>query len=293
MIELIKPHLTAADVFTDSDFRLNVLRRSPQIPFPKHTHDFSELVIVYGGSGTHFTEDEEYVIGSGDVFIVTGARAHGYRNPEELQLINIIFDRQILQRPAFNGFDLDAISGYHALFTWEPRLRTEHCFESRLRLNPLDLGTALNYAEKIENELFSANPGFRAMTYSFFIQLCGFLSRRYEAGTNPGMKELSRISGVLNFLEKNSDRFISITELLDFAGMSESTMLRLFRKITGVSPIEYHSRLRIERICYLLSATDKTITEIAFELGFSDSNYLSRMFKKMKGIPPGEWRKSI
>ena len=291
MVELIKQHLTDEDVFTDSDFSLNVLRRTPQIPFPKHTHDFSELVIVYGGNGTHFTEGEEYRIGSGDVFILTGDRAHGYKNIENLKLVNIIFKRSFLQTPAFKGFDLDSISGFHALFTWEPRLRTEHEFESRLRLVPAELTSVLSMVEKLETEILNAEPGFRALAYSQFIQLCGFLSRHYESGTAPRMKELSRISGALNYMDANVNRSISISELTDIAGMSESTLLRLFHRTTGVSPVDYHNRLRIGKVCEMLSNTEKTVTEIAFDLGFSDSNYLSRMFKKLTGVPPGVWRR--
>ncbi len=291
MIEQIKPHLTDNDVFPDADFRLSVLRRSPQIPFPKHTHDFTELVIVYGGSGTHFTENEEYSVASGDVFILTGDRAHGYRNLNNLQLINVIFNRRLLQLKPFSGFDLDSISGYHALFTWEPRLRTEHEFKSRLRLSHSDLNTALKITERIEKELGACRPGYKAMVFARFIQLCGFLSRRYEASSTPGMKELSRISGVLSYMENNITRSIPVSELTELAGMSESTLLRFFNRTTGSSPVEYHNRLRIDNACRLLKETDKTVTEIAFDLGFSDSNYLSRMFKKIIGIPPGQWRK--
>ena len=238
--------------FPDTDFKLSVLRRSPQIPFPKHTHDFTELVIVYGGSGTHFTENEEYTVVSGDVFILTGDRAHGYRNLNGLQLVNVIFNRQLLQSKPFSGFDLDSISGYHALFTWEPRLRKEHDFESRLRLKHADLNTALEITERMEKELSTARPGYKTMVFAQFIQLCGFLSRRYEAGSAPGMKELSRISGILSYMENNITRSISVPELTELAGMSDSTLLRLFNRTTGNSPVEYHNRLRIDNACRLL-----------------------------------------
>lgn len=292
MIEQIKPHLTADDVFTDLNFNLTVLRRSPQIPFPKHTHDFTELVIVYGGSGIHFTEGEEYIIRSGDVFILTGDRAHGYKDLENLQLINVIFNRSFLQNPAFTGFDLDRISGYHALFTWEPRLRTEHKFESRLRLSPADLVRALSLAGQLEAEIYNTADGHKAIAYACFIQLCGFLSRCYDASSSSQMKELSRLSGALSYMEDNVRRGVTISELTQIAGMSESTLLRLFHRITDCSPIEYHNRLKIDYVCMLLKKSDKTITEIAFDLGFSDSNYLSRLFKKINGDSPREWRRN-
>ena len=291
MAEQVKDHLSVYDVFPDPDFQLTVLRREPQIPFPAHTHDFSELVIIYGGSGIHFTSGNEYSIHRGDVFVLNGDRAHGYKKPAGLRLLNIIFDRRILPVTGFFAEELDRINGYHALFTWEPRLRDEHSFSSRLRLPEPELAAALDFTDELERELNRRQPGYRAAAMTVFIRLCVYLGRQYDAGTMPGMKEMSRISGILSYLEQNTTRFITISELTDFAGMSESTMLRLFHRVTGKSPIEYHNSLRIKEVCRLLSTTDKTITEAAYDTGFSDSNYLCRLFRKVTGTSPGKWRK--
>ena len=290
MSETIKNHLTHPDVFPDPGFLLSVLRRSPQIPFPMHTHDFTELVIVYGGNGTHFTETEEYRLNAGDVFVIQGERAHGYRDLEDLQLINIIYDSEDLPFPKEDLLDMQ---GYHALFMWEPRLRAEHNFRSRLRLSPRELAKAVRYAGRIEIEIRERKNGYKFISLAAFMQLCGYLSRCYDASRVPEMKDLSRISGTLSFLEQNTDRFISTAEITQFSAMSESTLLRLFRKTTGFSPIEYHSRLRIQKICSLLLKSTKTITEIAYDGGYEDSNYMSRQFKKIMGMSPGAYRKLL
>ncbi len=287
MPESIKSHLKHSDVFPNPDLHLTVLNRAPQIPFPSHTHDFSELVIVYNGKGVHFTEDEEYTVKRGDVFVLHGDRAHGYREIDDLKLVNILFDRENLYLP---GMDLFDIKGYHALFTWEPRLRSELKFKSRLRLKRKDLAEALDYIKLIETELELKHPGYRFMSISLFMQLAAYLSRHYESSDVPEMKELSRISSILNYLEQNSSRFVNIAEILGIAGMSESSLLRLFKKNTGLSPIEYHSRMRIQQVRRLLKTTDMSITEIAYETGYTDSNYLSRQFKKITGLSPTEYR---
>ena len=126
-------HLTKEEFFSESGIPLIILPRNPQEPYPRHTHDFSELVIVTGGKGIHFIGDEEYTVRTGDVFVIHGDRAHGYSRLEDLLLFNILFDLDILGP---GGEELKEISGYHALFKWEPRLRTKHRFESRLSLSP-------------------------------------------------------------------------------------------------------------------------------------------------------------
>ena len=51
--------LRSDDFFADKSLRLELLDRNPQIPYPLHTHDYSELVIVTGGSGIHVTDQSE------------------------------------------------------------------------------------------------------------------------------------------------------------------------------------------------------------------------------------------
>ena len=72
--------------------------------------------------------------------------------------------------------------------------------------------------------------------------------------------------------------------------MSRSNLMRVFRAATGQSPIEYLLRLRIQKAMALLRNTDLTITEIAMEVGFNDSNYFTRQFKRVQGSSPTRFR---
>lgn len=65
---------------------------------------------------------------------------------------------------------------------------------------------------------------------------------------------------------------------------------RLFLKYKGLPPMEYVIRCRIERACFLLKYTDKSIAEIADELDYKTVFYFSRQFRKVTGIPPRIYR---
>jgi CheY-like chemotaxis protein len=80
----------------------------------------------------------------------------------------------------------------------------------------------------------------------------------------------------------------------DFArhvGVSEGYLSRSFNQETGLSLIHYLTRYRVQQSKQLLKSTDKTITEIAMEVGFSDSNYFSRVFHRETGISPLAFRR--
>ncbi len=80
----------------------------------------------------------------------------------------------------------------------------------------------------------------------------------------------------------------------DFArhvGVSEGYLSRSFNQETGLSLIHYLTRYRIQQAKQLLVSTDKSITDIAMEVGFSDSNYFSRVFRQEAGVSPLTYRR--
>src|SRR5207302_10004053 len=84
--------LRKEDWFHPDGFPLVVARRDPQEPFGLHSHEFSEIVIICGGTGLHVTSEETWPLAAGDVFVIGGSRPHDYQDMDGLKLINILFD---------------------------------------------------------------------------------------------------------------------------------------------------------------------------------------------------------
>jgi AraC-like DNA-binding protein/quercetin dioxygenase-like cupin family protein len=253
-----------------------------------HEHDVSELVIIQGGRGIHFTEEESYPVAAGDVFVIHRSLGHGYRDTEDLQLVNILYLLDGLRLPTD---ELRILPGYHALFSLEPSYRRRHHFKSRLRLDLEDLARVDDLAERLETELGRREPGFEFMARAFFMQVVGFLSRCYSRMRTDSARPLLRLGEALSHLERNYRDPIRLDELCRIAHMSESSLLRAFRRATGHSPIAYLIRLRILRACDLLRLGETDVTEAAFQVGFTDSNYFTRQFRKVMGESPGRFRK--
>jgi len=282
-------HLSAYDFFQHTNQRIEVIFRNPQTPYPLHTHDFAELVIIRSGTGIHFTQGASYQVSAGDVFLIEKGFAHGYRNPQDLYLCNILFDEELLKQ---NIIDIREMPGYHAIFHLEPAYRQEHGFRHRLRLQKPQLDAVCAIAESMNQELEQENAGLgsRALAYALFIELIVTLSRMYVSGESLHNRVIHRLARVFTYMEQHITSPVSLDELIDVSGMSASTLTRAFRRSTGLSPISYHLRMRIDRARALLQDTQLTITDIAYELGFSDSNYFSRQFRKIVGIPPRMYR---
>ena len=89
--------LSAAEYLDREGLPLRLIRRDPEGEFPLHRHEFSELVVVFGGSGTHLAFGERHRLSPGDVFMIgEPGPPHGFADTDRLALYNVLFDRRKL-----------------------------------------------------------------------------------------------------------------------------------------------------------------------------------------------------
>ncbi|MEL6105594.1 MAG: helix-turn-helix domain-containing protein [Planctomycetota bacterium] len=280
--------LKKQDWFHSDGFPVVVERRDPQEPFGLHCHEFSEIVIITGGTGVHITGEDRYELQTGDTFVIGGDRPHDYLNMNQLSLINILFDPNELP---MNVGDLQSLSGYHALFTLEPAWRKRHQFTSRLQLRPVEIADAIELVDKLDRELTSRRAGFGVMAIATMLEIVTFLSRCYSETGNPTSKTLIQVGETIAYMRRNYAQSISLEEMVAMSGMSRTNYLRMFETTVGTSPINYLIGLRIDEASQRLRETNQSVTQIALDVGFSDSNYFSRQFRKVCGQSPRDYRK--
>lgn len=283
------PHavLKRKDWFHPDGFPIAVERRDPQEPFGIHAHEFAEIVLITAGRGVHVTGTESYPLSAGDAFVIGGSRKHDYHSMERLCLVNILFQPEKLN---LRTYDLRTLPGYHALFTLEPAWRQRHQFNGRLRLTPQELSVVMAFVDKLEEELRTRPAGFKFMATASFMQIVGYLSRCFAKAKNPDSRALLRIGEAISHLEANYQEPIDLDRLAAIAHMSKRNFMRSFSAAMGSSPIAHLIQLRVNRAASLLRRTDQSVTDIAFQVGFSDSNYFTRQFRKLLGVTPREYR---
>lgn len=253
-----------------------------------HYHDFSELVLVLEGRGTHRLGAESFPVSAGDVFVIQGRQVHSFGDRDGLVLLNVMYDPARLPLPVEL---LRRIPGYSALFLLEPRFRRTHAFSSRLRLDREALGVAEDLGTRIGAEAEDARPGHEAMLLSWLTSLIVFLSRSYHDNLTRESRSLLRLGRLISSLEQGYAEAWDLAKLAESAKLSRASLLRIFREATGKSPIAYLMELRIAAAKRLLLQSEKGVTEIAFEVGFNDANYFARQFRLVAGCTPTEFRR--
>lgn len=100
------------------------------------------------------------------------------------------------------------------------------------------------------------------------------------------------IEKTVEFIYQHFGEKLNVTVLAQIAGMSESHFIRIFKKETGYSPMEFLIRVRIDKAKKLLRSGTKNITEVSLECGFSSTSHFSNSFTKNTGITPSEYQNS-
>jgi len=99
-----------------------------------------------------------------------------------------------------------------------------------------------------------------------------------------------RLHAVVVFTRDHLQHRLTLTELSRVAGCSCSTLNRMFRRQFGLSPIEWVIRERMQSAAQQLLSSGATIAEIAANVGIDNPFYFSRLFRKVMGCPPREYR---
>lgn len=93
--------------------------------------------------------------------------------------------------------------------------------------------------------------------------------------------------------ESFNDESFKVSELATSLNMSVSQFNRKLHGLAGQSPVQFIISVRLQRASKMLKVSDKTISEIAYEVGYSDQAYFSRVFKKEYGISPSEFKNNL
>ena len=98
---------------------------------------------------------------------------------------------------------------------------------------------------------------------------------------------------VAQYIEENVSEQILLAELAELAQLSIFHFSRAFKQSFGMPPHRYHTTRRIERAKILLAKPNQSVTEIALDMGFSETSSFTAAFRRLAGRTPTEYRRSV
>ncbi len=248
-------------------FFYNATALTRSVKSSKHYHSLYEIYYLEQGVCHYLIEGKLFEMAAGDIVFIPKGIIHktAYQNMHSRLLINC------------SGEYLENVT-----------LR-----EAFVYRNEKYKGEVYSILKSIEREYLHADDFSDSLIKGYMQQLLAIVYRTKNKYQNTRLQN-EYVERALERLNEDYTSDITLTALADEYKVSPEHFSRVFKKETGLGFNEYISLLRLKKAETMLKQNeDLSISEIAFSCGFNDSNYFCEKFKKVYGISPLKYKKSL
>ena len=270
-----------------SDFSIE--RKANPSPKPSqfyHYHDCYELYYLYSGERYYFIKDKTYHITPGSIVFIAPNTIHCSANYEKSG-----FDRLLLNfKPGFIAPLLSAVE------TESPIA----CFKNDIHVIQLDLHER-SFVETLFVNMLQEHEKASTDTEAYFkaslLHLLMFIGKNKHQLSAPPIDSANptrrMISETIAYINDHFCEDLSLPVISEQIHISPCYMSRAFKAHTGFAFTEYLNNIRIKEAQKLLANSNLSILQVAEKAGFKSNTHFGRVFKKIVGISPLAYRKSI
>ncbi len=267
---------------TYNDVWIEYLKTYEKFDIPvQQYHEGYELFMVINGERNVFFGDNCYLMKRGDIAVIKPFELHTADSCDVE-----FYERYVIN---FNTEDFKCI-----------------LTESEIKLLFQDFNSKLLHFEEYEfNNLYTSfkladkmsklrNPLSKKALFSCILTIILQLKTTPEIPVKTAADNVPEdIISAINFINMHYSEPITLDTLTDRLHISKFHFCRIFKEATGTTFLEYLHNVRLSHAHRLLAEKDMTLEEIAVKSGFGSGAYFSRIFKKVYGIPPKEFQKTI
>lgn len=252
-----------------------------------HWHEEMELLYFTAGKAIIQCNDKEYDVKAGDLIVVNCNEFHsGINLTEEVSYYCIILHPDLLHSRGIDQSDSKFIN---------PILENTILFDHHIQQDKEILSCIDVVVEEYHKKQLGYELAIKSSLYRLFVLLMRHHVHQVLTDTQTKQREknIHRFNEVIDYLNKNYNKELSLDHVSQLAHMSKYHFCRLFKQMTGKNLSTYVNTLRVEKAELLLVNSRESVSEIAFQVGFKDTSYFSRQFKNMKGCTPTEKRRQL
>ncbi len=266
-------YLKSREFFMNSNSPVTTELRAPQEPYPEHAHSFEEIIIVSEGCGTHVMNDVPMNLSKNYVCFVKKEDRHLFDTVDDLYLSNILFEKDKLQV----GSDLKRF------------MPNESDRETGWFINENTAQSVRQLIERLHIESHIDSEESRMIAQFIFQQIIVELWRGKIKDVDL-LNNNDKVVYALSHIQQHYAGVNEIDEVAEAVKLSSRQLTNSIKRLTGMNFNQYLHYIRTSKAFSDILYTDQSITDIAFKVGYQDSNYFSTKFKQVFNQTPREAR---
>lgn len=254
-----------------------------------HIHDWVEILYCLSGDMSASLGGRDYAFRAHDLLIIPSHEVHQIttltEGAHEYIVIKFLPDLMITS--------MQIQSEYHCILPFLARGGTYQRLFTEQELQGSGIGQLItDFAAEYEQ----MNYGYEIALKADFYKLILWILRQWHKAAEgvqkaPSAEQLQRLQLALDYIGTHYNQPITVADAAKLCHVSYSYFSKLFSKSTGTSFSDYLTAVRLSAAEQLLITTEKSITEISFETGFSDLSYFTRRFTAKNDLSPRDYRK--
>ena len=255
--------------------------------YPLHWHPAIEFIVPLKRNYTATVGRQTFVLEPGDILIIPGGELHHLvpPPPPEKTGQRLIFLIDLADLSQIRGFPfLTALLDQPILLN---RKTCPEIYDAQVQIIIRMLKEYFGDDNLKELSIFSQLIAF-FVNYARFSALSGYPYKHSEAGIKKN--EIHRFNNIFDYIKNHCLEDITLEMVSETAGFSKFHFSRLFKQYSGLNFHDYLLGCRIRAAEKFLADPALSITEAAFQSGFSSLSTFNRAFKKQKGCTPSEYR---
>lgn len=255
-----------------------------------HVHEFFELAYVTGGTAIHTLNGEETNVKEGDYFIIDYGSWHGYSMNNNLSIINCLFlpemiDDSLMGCESFERLMQICLIRYSKQYYGQTAVnRIFHDNDGRVRQ------LLIGMQEEYQTKLTGYDEIFRCKILEVLILTMRQIIQERKSKSLAKVQSTAVLEAI-RFIDTHYRDKSILSQFCKTYHYSLQYMSRRFKEETGITANEYLQNVRIEKSCDLLIGSNLPIQEIACQVGYEDTKYFNKVFRKKVKMSPGEYRR--
>ena len=274
----------------------NIIRSALNVLTPGFSTNYRmiyhyQIIYVYEGKGLFEIEDTNYSAKKGDLFYWGPGEKHKITSDynEPMTLLGVQFDFTLNNIDKKYMLDITSVKDFNNKNIHEKVIFSD--------FNGFNHHTSVHRVSKAEELLmeianeYKIQKNYYEETISALLKVfLIFIARQSFSDRHTSTESLSLTDKVVKYIHEHYQEDITNSIIASVFNFHPNYINKLMVKSTGVSLHKYLINLRINTSIELINETNKTISEIAYEVGFKNIHYFSTLFKKKTGICPSELR---
>lgn len=254
--------------------------------YPMHWHEEMEVIRVQSGKGFVFIDGKRLEAEQGDILVVNPYLLHSVARMENesMAIESVVFNLRMLESSIADACTVKFLA---------PLINRTHLCERAIRTTHPDYKV---FNENMTTLLMSCNDKQEGYELAVKANLMWLFYHFYNKGLvrRKTVEDEEKYSGVLktalDYIQKHVSEPLTVGDIAAACGYSETYMMKLFKKMTGSTCVEYVNAYRLKECAERLLNSKNKILDIAYEFGFNNISYFNLQFKKVYGMTPKEYR---